>query len=80
MSQPDPSFRESLQVVGGSPTPEELAAVIAVLEAAKAEEEANAVGFERPLKSNWFRNSSMLRSQIIPGAGQWRAYSRRGLN
>lgn len=73
-------IQESLQVVGGSPTPEELATVIAVLEAAHAEEEANAPGYERPLKSSWSRNVAQLRHPIVPGAGQWRGAYRSGLN
>ena len=73
-------FQESLQVVAGSPTQEELATVIAVLEAAHAEEEATAPGYERPLKSSWSRNVAQLRHPIVPGAGQWRGAYRSGLN
>lgn len=73
-------IQESLQVVGGSPTAEELATVIAVLEAAHAEEEATATGYERPLKSSWSRNVAQLRHPIVPGAGQWRGAYRSGLN
>jgi hypothetical protein len=73
-------IQEALQVVSGSPTPEELATLIAVLEAAHAEEEATATGFERPLKSSWSRNVAQLRAPIVPGAGQWRGAYRSGLN
>ena len=73
-------IQESLRVVAGSPTPEELATVIAVLEAAHAEEEATAPGYERPLKSSWSRNVAQLRHPIVPGAGQWRGAYRSGVN
>ena len=73
-------IQEALQVVSGSPTPDELATVIAVLEAAHAEEEATAPGYERPLKSSWSRNVAQLRHPIVPGAGQWRGAYRSGLN
>ena len=73
-------FSESIQVVSGAPTPEELATVIAVLEAAHAEEEATSTGYERPLKSSWSRNVAQLRHPIVPGPGQWRGAYRSGLN
>ncbi|BDS50832.1 acyl-CoA carboxylase subunit epsilon [Rhodoluna lacicola] len=73
-------FSESIQVVSGAPSPEELATVIAVLEAAHAEEEATATGYERPLKSSWSRNVAQLRHPIVPGPGQWRGAYRSGLN
>ncbi|MEY4971979.1 MAG: hypothetical protein RLZZ404_905 [Actinomycetota bacterium] len=73
-------FSESIRVVSGAPSPEELATVIAVLEAAHAEEEATATGYERPLKSSWSRNVAQLRHPIVPGPGQWRGAYRSGLN
>jgi hypothetical protein len=73
-------FSESIEVVSGAPTAEELATVIALLEAAHAEEEATATGYERPLKSSWSRNIAQLRHPITPGAGQWRGAYRSGLN
>ena len=53
---------------GGAPTP----ARAAELEAAKHAAEAGNV-------SAWHLNASMLRGQVTPGAGQWRASLRRGL-
>ena len=73
-------FSDSIQVVSGAPTPEELATVIAVLEAAHAEEAANTQGYERPLTSTWSRNETQLRHPIAPGPGQWRGAYRSGLN
>lgn len=73
-------LQDLMQVVRGAPTAEELATIIAVLEAARAEEEASIDGYERPLKSTWSRNSATLRHGIVPGAGQWRGAYRNGLN
>jgi hypothetical protein len=73
-------LRELLKVEAGNPSPEELAAVIAVIEAVAAEAERATQGFERKLKSTWGKNSGNLRSQIIPGPGQWRGIYRSGLN
>jgi hypothetical protein len=74
------NLQDSLRVVRGTPTPEELATVIAVLAAAHAEEEASATGFERALKSTWSRNAAVMRPAIVPGPGQWRGAYRSGLN
>lgn len=70
-------LQELLRVVRGTPDADELAAVIAVLDAMHAEEEASAKGYERPLKSTWARNAAQLRGDVVPGAGQWRASLRR---
>lgn len=73
-------LQAALQVVSGAPTAEELATVIAVLEAVHAEEAASATGYERPLKSTWSRNVAQMRHPVIPGPGQWRGAYRSGLN
>ncbi len=73
-------FSDEIKVVSGSPTSEELATIIAMLEDARAEEEASATGFERPLKSSWSRNVAQLRHPLTPGPGQWRGAYRQGLN
>jgi hypothetical protein len=69
------------RVVRGNPTDEELAAALAVVQAAlaTAELEAAKKAAEAANVSAWHRNSSMLRGQITPGAGQWGASLRRGL-
>ena len=74
------TLQDSLRVVRGAPTADELATVIAVLAAAHAEEEAAATGFERKLKSSWSRNAAVMRPAIVPGPGQWRGAYRSGLN
>lgn len=71
-----PNLQQLLQVVGGNPTAEELATVIAVLTAANAEAAAQNTGRERRLTSTWSRNASMLRSPILPGTGQWKFSTR----
>ena len=70
----------TLRVVRGAPTPEELAAAIAVIEAARAEEIELGHGFERRLSSTWSSNQAQLRSPLVPGPGAWRAAYRSGLN
>ncbi len=73
-------FQEALRVVRGNPTPEELAAVIAIVEAASAEEHATFAGTIRTPKSSWNRNHVQLRGGVNPGLGQWNASFRDGLN
>lgn len=68
------------RLVRGNPSPEELAAVLAVLEAAVPEEQAAGSIGVRKTRSSWSRNVSQLRSEVTPGAGQWRAIIRDGLN
>ena len=68
-------------VVRGNPTNVELAAAIAVVQAAVAAAELEAAKHaeEAGNVSAWHLNASMLRGQLTPGAGQWRASLRRGL-
>ncbi|MEY4992916.1 MAG: hypothetical protein RIS82_38 [Actinomycetota bacterium] len=77
---PEDNLQAELRVVSGAPSSEELATVIAVLQAVHAEEVASTTGYERPLKSSWSRNVAQLRHPIIPGPGQWRGAYRSGLN
>ena len=72
---PEPSF----SVLAGNPTPEELAVVVAVLQAASASAAASAAGKVIEPVSSWSRNVGLLRVPITPGYGQWRAAYRRGL-
>jgi len=73
------SIQPHLKVVAGNPTPEELAVVVALLQAAQASAAADSVKLNSAA-SNWSRNSSMLRGQVVPGHNQWQASFRRGLN
>lgn len=68
-----------IQVVAGSPTPEELATVIALLQAAYDQEKESANELGQQHSSSWSRNQAQLRTPITPGPGQWRAAYRSGL-
>jgi len=78
MTNPEnqPDLQHLLRVVGGNPSAEELATVIAVLTAANAEAATASGGRERRLASTWSRNADMLRSEIRPGPGQWKFSTR----
>ncbi|MEY4276580.1 MAG: hypothetical protein RIS26_1043 [Actinomycetota bacterium] len=70
----------ALKIVRGNPTDEELATVIAVLNAAINDAEAAKAKAPKTFKSSWGRNASMLRGNLVPGFGQWSASSRPGLD
>jgi hypothetical protein len=76
MTRPDDSeFAEAIEVVSGDPTPEELAAVVAVLlEASKHQSTTKA-----SQRSTWAKNDSILRSGIVVGNGQWGSQYKQGL-
>lgn len=76
MTRPDDSeFADAIEVVSGDPTPEELAAVVAVLlEASKQQSTAKATQL-----STWAKNDSILRSGIVVGNGQWGSQYKQGL-
>ncbi len=73
-------FRDQVQLVRGNPTAAELAAVLAIVEAAAAEETKLGSGARPQPKSTWNRSSVNLRGGITPGFGQWKASFRDGLN
>ena len=73
-------LQHPLKVEGGNPTPEELAAVVAVLTAAVAEANEQAAKAVRQPSSTWNRGSNMLRGGLNPGFGQWTASTRPGLD
>lgn len=74
------SIGESIKVIAGSPTTEELAAIIATLEAARAEQVVAGKKLAKKPASSWNRNSSVFRNNLLPGYGQWRAQFRPGLD
>ncbi len=76
MTRPEDSeFAESIEVVSGDPTPEELAAVVAVLiEASKQQSTTKA-----SQRSTWAKNISILRTGIAVGNGQWGSQYKQGL-
>ena len=67
-----------LRVVGGSPSPEELAAVTAVLTALEAEAAAAPPSTPRDAAtppSGWSSRGARLRRPIDRGPGRWRSFS-----
>jgi hypothetical protein len=68
------SVTPSIRIIAGSPTPEELAAVTAILahalEEAAAEQEQQVVR-----RSAWDRSRAALRAPLRPGPGAWRGFS-----
>lgn len=65
---------QSIRIIAGAPTPEELAAVTAVL--AHALEEASAEQEQRgPVQSAWDRSRATLRAPLHAGPGAWRSFS-----
>jgi hypothetical protein len=76
MTRPDDSeFAESIEVVSGDPTPDELAAVVAVLLEASKQQSTSKL----PQRSTWEKNDSILRTGIVVGNGQWGSKYRQGL-
>ena len=79
MINPEP-ISETIKVLAGSPTPEELAAVVAILEAAHSEQVTEGKKKINKPASSWNKNTSMFRHDLSPGYGQWRAQYRPGLD
>jgi hypothetical protein len=62
--------RPALRIVSGSPTPEELAAVTAVVTAASAVDDAPV---ERVRRGGWSDPAATHRPALLPGPNGWRA-------
>lgn len=76
MTRPDDSeLAESIEAVSGNPTPEELAAVVAVLLEASKQQSTTKLS----QRSTWTKNQSMLRTGIVVGQGQWGSKFKQGL-
>ena len=73
-------IQQSLKVVRGNPSAEELAALIAIVQSAVAEEQELGKREVTKPHSTWNKSHGQLRQNIIPGVGQWRASYRDGLN
>lgn len=69
-----PELTPNLRIVNGNPTPEELAAVTAVL-ARALEETADEQVEPSPQRSAWDRSRTPLRTPLTPGPGAWRSFS-----
>jgi len=76
---PEP-IGEAIKVVSGNPSAEELAAVIAILEAAHAEQLVEGKKELKRPTSSWGRNTAKFRADLKPGLGQWRAQFRPGMD
>lgn len=70
---------QAIKVERGNPSPEQLAAAIAVLTALAAEAAAASTGTKKTV-SSWQRNHAQLRSPIVPGRRQWQAAYLAGLS
>ncbi len=77
---PEDELQAAMRVVRGAPSAEELAVVIALLQAAHTEELALGHRVVAQPKSTWVRNDRVLRSSLSPGFGQWTASYRPGLD
>ncbi len=73
-------IQDNLKVIRGNPSPEQLAALIAIIESAVVEERLAGKKQLRQPRSTWNRNAANLRSGITAGTGQWSAAYRDGLN
>ena len=62
--------RPLLRVVRGDATPEEIAALVAVL--LRAQPKASAPGPARSARNSWSDRSRQLRRPLSPGPGAWR--------
>ena len=79
MITPEP-LGDLIKVVSGNPTPEELASVVAILEAARAEQVVEGKKLAKKPASTWNRNASNFRNNLNPGSSQWQAQYRPGLD
>jgi hypothetical protein len=68
------SERPLLRVVTGSPTPEELAILTAVVTAAAARSEPEPP--QRVRRGGWGDPAARLRQPLLPGPNAWRASAR----
>ena len=76
MKRPEDSeIADSIEVVSGNPTPEELAAVVAVLLEASKQQATSKL----PQRATWARNEASLRAGIVVGNGQWGSKYKQGL-
>lgn len=66
-----PGTRPLLRVVRGDATPEEIAALVAVLAMRAGDDEAPRPA--RSAQSTWSDRSRQLRGPLSPGPGAWRA-------
>lgn len=66
---------QEIRVVRGNPTPDELAAVVSVLEAMAAELEGTRAKVAEKSASAWTSSQRPIRTPILPGVTRWRSFS-----
>jgi hypothetical protein len=66
---------DEIRVVAGDPTPEELAAVVAVLEGMAEELEGTRADAAARAASAWAQSQRPIRTPIVPGVTRWRGFS-----
>jgi len=64
-----------IKVVSGNPTPEELAAIVAVLEGMTHEIEGTRARAAAKAASTWRLSQRPIRTPIVPGVTRWRTFS-----
>lgn len=69
------THRDEIRVVRGNPTPDELAAVVSVLEAMAAELEGTRARAGAKSSSAWVQSQRPIRTPILPGVTRWRSFS-----
>ena len=73
MTEPEQTSSPAFSVVRGNPSPEELAAVWAVLASRRQVDRA---GTQPPQGSGWSAYWRAVRAPLAPGPGAWRASGR----
>ncbi len=68
-----PAASPLLRVVRGDATPEEIAALVAVLATRGGGGESDARSQPRSVKNTWSDRSRLLRRPLSPGPGAWQA-------
>ena len=75
MTEPEGLSADQIQFVTRGVTPEEIAAVTAVLTAAAAEQHAESAERTPDGPDGWARSQRGLREAVHPAAGAWRSFS-----
>ncbi len=65
---------EEIRVVRGNPTPDELAAVVSVIEAMTAEFEGTLARSHAHAASAWRLSQRPIRTPIVSGVTRWRSF------
>ena len=71
------SGTETWQVIAGSPTPEELAAIVLVLGSGGGDADAEAPASDLAPVGGWAARHRLLQPSLLTGPGAWQAAVRR---